>query len=98
MHPWCHGESFVQIQPQARANKAHEELKRRSLWLRQNKQAPGFCCKAVINVEADDERRAALAIQSALAEKAIGIPIRVLTTLAQPYAEGLALVGVVLNP
>jgi len=87
------GKPFVLIHPQARAEDAHEDRKRRGLWLKQNKQALGVCCKAVISVEPDDDRRAALAGQSAMAEKAFGLPMRMAATLAQACADGLALLG-----
>jgi len=87
------GEAFVLIHPKARTEEAHDDRKRRGLWLKQNKQALGACCKAVISVEPDDERRAALATQSAMAEKAFGIPMRMAATLEQACDDGLALVG-----
>ncbi|MGF6525455.1 hypothetical protein [Variovorax sp. PvP013] len=90
----AHGEAFVLIQPRARAEEAHEDRKRRGIWLKHNKQALGACCKAVIGVEADDARRTALAARSALAEKAFGIPMRFAATLRQACDDGLALVGV----
>lgn len=89
----AHGKAFVLIHPQARAEEAHEDRKRRGLWLKQNKQALGACCKAVISVEPDDARRTALSAQSAMAEKAFGIPMRMAATLEQACADGLALLG-----
>jgi hypothetical protein len=89
-----HGKPFVLIHPQARAEEAHEDRKRRGVWLKQNKQALGICYKAVISIEPDDERRAVLAAQSAMAERAFGIPMRVAATMGQACVDGLALVGV----
>lgn len=89
----AHGEAFVLAHPQARAEEAHKDRKRRGLWLKQNKQALGACCKAVISVEPDDARRTELAAQSAMAEKAFGIPMRMVATLEQACADGLALLG-----
>ncbi|MDP9901751.1 hypothetical protein [Variovorax ginsengisoli] len=89
----AHGKAFVLVHPQARAEEAHEDRKRRGLWLKQNKQALGACCKAVISVEPDDVRRTALAAQSAMAEKAFGIPMRMAATLEQACADGLAIAG-----
>ena len=89
----AHGEAFVLIQPAVRAEEAHEDRKRRGLWLKHNKQALRACCKAVIGVEPDDGRRAALTAASALAERAFGIPMRMAATLPQACADGSALVG-----
>ncbi len=88
----AYGAAFVLVHPQARAEEAHEDRKRRGLWLKQHKQALGACCRAVISVEPDDARRAALAAQSAMAEKAFGIPMRMAATVEQACAEGLRLV------
>lgn len=35
----AHGEAFLLIHPRARAEDAHEDRKRRGLWLKQNKHA-----------------------------------------------------------
>jgi hypothetical protein len=89
----AHAKPFVLIHSQARAEKAHEDRKRRGLWLKQNKQALGAVCKALISVETDAVRRTALAAQSAMAEKAFGIPMRTAATLQGACADGLRLVG-----
>jgi len=88
-----HGKPFVLIHPHARAEEAHEDRKRRGLWLKQNKQALSICCKAVISIEPDDDRRAALAAQSAMAERAFGISMRMAASMEQACADGLALLG-----
>ena len=89
----AHGEIFVLIHAQARAEEEHQDRQQRGLWLKQHKQALGAVCKVLISVEPDALRRTALATQSAMAEKAFGIPMRSAATLQQACAEGLALIG-----
>lgn len=93
-----HGGAFVPIRANSRPGARGRSTRRPQLAGPLAQQALGVCCKAGNNAEVDDEWRAALATQSALAEKAFGIPIRLATTLAQPYAKGLPLVGVEINP
>jgi hypothetical protein len=88
----AHGKPFVLIHSLARAEETHEDRKRRGLWLKQNKQALGAACKALISVETDAVRRTALATQSVMAEKAFGIPMRTAATLQEACADGLRLV------
>lgn len=89
----AHGKTFVLIHFQAHAEETHEDRKRRGLWLKQNKKALGTVCKALIRVEPDAARRTALAIKSAMAERAFGIPMRAAATLQQACVDGLELVG-----
>ncbi len=90
----AHGRPFVVVLAHARAEESHEDRKQRGIWLKHNKQALAALCKAVISVEPDAVRRAALLAQSMLAEKAFGVPMRTVCTVEQAFAEGSRLLGV----
>lgn len=81
-------QAFVLILKASRADEEHEDRKRRGIWLKQNKQRLGALCKVLISVEPDGMRRAALTGQSAMAEKAFGIPMRVVDTLEEARTQG----------
>lgn len=85
----AHGQPFVVVHAEPRAEEAHEDRKQRGLWLKQNRRALGAACRAVISVEPDAMRRAALAAQSALAQKAFGVPMHTAASLEQACADGL---------
>lgn len=85
----AHGQPFVVIHTGPRAAEAHEDRKQRGLWLKQNRQALGAACRAVISVEPDAVRRAALAAQSAVAQKAFGVPMRTAASLEEACTDGL---------
>jgi hypothetical protein len=89
----AHGQPFVVVHADARADEAHEDRKQRGIWLKHHKQALAALCRAVISVEPDALRRAALAAQSLIAEKAFGVPMRTAPTVEQACAEGLRLLA-----
>lgn len=80
----AHGQPFVVVLARARAEEHHEDRKQRGIWLKHHKQALAALCKAVISVEPDAVRRAALLAQSMLAEKAFGVPMRTVCTEERP--------------
>lgn len=86
-----HGQPFVVVHAETRADEAHEDRKQRGIWLKNHKQALAALCKAVIGVELDAVRRAALAAQSVMAEKAFGVPMRTAVTVEQACVDGLRL-------
>jgi hypothetical protein len=68
-------EPFVIIFEGERPDEAQEDRKHRGIWLKQNKLRLGTVCKALITIEKNDLRRFAPNAQSAMSEKAFGIPM-----------------------
>ncbi|MTJ82823.1 MAG: hypothetical protein F8N37_17685 [Telmatospirillum sp.] len=77
------GVPFVIVFDGPRPEETHEDRKRRGLWLKHNRQRLGALCRALISVEPDPMQRTALDARSAMAEKAFGIPSRVVASATE---------------
>ncbi|MBN3791326.1 hypothetical protein [Burkholderia sp. Ac-20353] len=75
------GAAFVVVYVSLDADETHEDRRHRAVWLKQNKAALGAVCKALISVEPDPERRAAVAAHGETAVKAFGIPHEAVASL-----------------
>lgn len=82
------GLPFVVVYDRVRSDESHEDRRHRGIWLKHNKQALGRLCKALISIEPDAERRAAIEAAGAIAVKAFGIAHEVVAT--RPAARDLA--------
>lgn len=71
------GQPFVVIFPGGQAEEAHEDRKRRGIWLKANKQVLGRLCLSLIAIEPDRLKRIALRAQTAMATKAFGIAMEI---------------------
>ncbi|CAM3377822.1 hypothetical protein MEME101129_28845 [Methylobacterium mesophilicum] len=79
---WCRemdallagGDPFVLIYDGRRHDEAHDDRVARGLWLKRNKEALGGCCRALIVVEPDPERRHALEAAFPSLIRAFGTP------------------------
>ncbi|MGO4152029.1 hypothetical protein [Cupriavidus sp. YAF13] len=80
------GRPFVLIHDQRPAEETQEDRKQRALWLKQCKAPLGAVCKALIHIEPDPIKRAALRAQALLAVKAFGIPMAISATMADALA------------
>ncbi|QOT77960.1 hypothetical protein [Cupriavidus basilensis] len=76
------GRPFVLIHDQRPAEETQEDRKQRALWLKQYKAPLGAVCRALIHIEPDPIRRAALKAQALLAVKAFGIPMAISATMS----------------
>lgn len=76
-------EPFVIIFEGERPEEAHEDRKHRGIWLKKNKLRLGAVCKALISIEESDLKRIAMKAQSAMAEKAFGIPMIVVGSIQE---------------
>ncbi|TXI11329.1 MAG: hypothetical protein E6Q76_02600 [Rhizobium sp.] len=63
---------FVVIMEGGEAAEDHGDRKVRGIWLKKNKTALAAICKAVIGIEANAIKRAAIQVQMAIATKAFG--------------------------
>ena len=79
--------AFVLIHT-ARDEEAHEDRKQRALWLKQHKAPLGRSCRALIHIEPDPDKRAAMAEQAQMAVKAFGVPVAMAATMAEALALG----------
>lgn len=78
-----HGEPFVVVYIELDADETHDDRKHRAVWLKQNKNALGAVCKALVSVEPDPDRRAEVAAQGEVAVKAFGIPHHAVASFGQ---------------
>ncbi len=98
---WCaemyellaYGERFVLIYPPATRQEDHEDRKLRGLWLKQNKDALADVCVALIIVEPDADKRAALEVHMAGTMRAFGTPQAAVTSLAEAEDLGRRLLA-----
>jgi hypothetical protein len=74
------GSPFVVVFPAMRTEETHEDRKRRGLWLKRNKQALAGLCRCLIAIEPDSLKRLALKAQTAMATKAFGIPMQIVSS------------------
>ncbi len=88
-----HGKAFVLVHLGTRGEESHDDRKQRGLWLKRRKAELGAVCRAVISVEPDTDRRAELATQSLLAQKAFGIPMLVAASEAEAHAQAQRLLA-----
>lgn len=73
--------------------RAQLELKQRTLWLKQNRQALGRVCRGLIAVEPDAVRRALEQAKAAMLEKVFGVPLKVSGSTQDAEALGNRLLG-----
>ncbi|HIH2745692.1 hypothetical protein L3V59_36510 [Burkholderia aenigmatica] len=78
-----HGEPFVIVYIELDTDESHEDRKHRAVWLKQNKDALGAVCKALVSVEPDPDRRAEVAAHGETAVKAFGIPHHAVASFEQ---------------
>ncbi|VWC02890.1 ATP--cob(I)alamin adenosyltransferase [Burkholderia lata] len=78
-----HGEPFVIVYVELDTDESHDDRKHRAVWLKQNKEALGAVCKALVSVEPDPDRRAEVAAQGEVAVKAFGIPHHAVASFGQ---------------
>lgn len=71
------GQPFVVVFPTGSAEEAHEDRKRRGIWLKANKKALGRLCLSLIAIEPDRLKRMALRAQAAMATKVFGIAMEI---------------------
>lgn len=76
-------ETFVVVMAGNEAAETHEDRKQRGLWLKRNRQALGRTCLALVGIEPDGLKRAALRLQAAMAVKAFGIPAEIVASAAE---------------
>jgi hypothetical protein len=76
-------EPFVIIFEGDRPEEAQEDRKHRGIWLKKNKLRLSAVCKALISIEENDLKRMAVKAQSAMAERAFGIPMMVVASPAE---------------
>ena len=85
---------FVVIMDGDQAAEDHEDRKVRGIWLKKNKTALAAICRAVIGIEANPIKRAAIQVQMALATKAFGTRMELVASqeaalrLAKQILEG----------
>lgn len=82
------GQPFVVIFEEDQPEEAHEDRKQRGLWLKRNKTALIAVCRAVVGIEANAIKRAALKMQSAIAAKAFGVAMEIAASKSE--AEDVA--------
>ncbi|AIO69276.1 hypothetical protein [Burkholderia oklahomensis] len=80
------GAPFVIVYVSLEADESHDDRKHRAIWLKQNKAELGAVCQALISVEPDPARRAAVAEQGKTAVKAFGIPHEAVASLDEATA------------
>ncbi|AOJ82916.1 hypothetical protein WS86_19475 [Burkholderia savannae] len=80
------GAPFVVVYVSLEAGESHDDRKHRAMWLKRNRTALGAVCRALISVEPDPERRAAVAEQGRMAVKAFGIPHEAVASLGEATA------------
>ncbi|WP_322012958.1 hypothetical protein [Paraburkholderia sp. J12] len=73
-------EPFVIVFEEGQPEESHEDRKNRGLWLKHNKALLGNICRAVIAIEPDAVKRAALKAQSALASRAFSVAMEVVAS------------------
>ncbi|MGY5777502.1 hypothetical protein [Rhizobium sp. LEGMi135b] len=71
---------FVVIMDGDQAAENHEDRRARGIWLKKNKTALAAICRAVIGVEPNPIKRAAMQVQMALATKAFGTRMDLVAT------------------
>lgn len=91
----AHGEIFVMIFEGERGEETHEDQKHRGLWLKRNKEKLGHVCKALVSIEENDVKRLASKAQSAMAERAFGIPMRVVASNIEATISAKAILSIV---
>ncbi|USI71558.1 hypothetical protein [Sphingomonas morindae] len=80
--------AFVLLYSQAQHTEEHEDFKLRGIWMKANKARLSTLCTAVIWVEADEGKRAALRAQSLGAQRAFGVPIKACATKDEAVNRG----------
>ncbi|OCC04002.1 hypothetical protein BA190_16070 [Labrys sp. WJW] len=86
------GQPFVVVFPAGHAEEAHEDRKRRGIWLKANKQALGRLCLSLIAIEPDRLKRVALRAQTAMATKAFGIAMEIAASSEEATALAARLI------
>lgn len=81
-----HGEPFVVVYDQLTRDETHEDRKQRAIWLKQHKAALAEVCKALVSVEPNETRRAAVRAMGETAVKAFGIPHEAVATRDEAMA------------
>ena len=76
------GTPFVVIFSGTQPEEAHEDRRRRALWLKRSREVLGLICKGMIVVEESRSRRLVMEAQALMAEKAFGVPARVVASEA----------------
>jgi hypothetical protein len=82
------GAPFVALHAGGAKTESQDDRKERALWFKRNKAAMSQVCKAVIAVEGDASRRAAMQLQALPMRQAFGVPMEVVAT--RDEAEDLA--------
>ncbi len=67
-------EPFYLVFSAGEFDETQEDIRLRTIWLKENKDRFARVCKSIVNIEPDDAKREKLAKLSAGAEKAFGIP------------------------
>ncbi|VVE48814.1 hypothetical protein PCA20602_04575 [Pandoraea capi] len=81
-----HGAPFVVVYDQLTRDETHEDRKQRAVWLKHNKSALAAVCKALVSIEPDETRRAAIRTMGEAAVKAFGIPHEAVATREEAEA------------
>ncbi|WP_372018667.1 GntR family transcriptional regulator [Tistrella mobilis] len=76
------GTPFVVIFSGPQPEETHEDRRRRALWLKRSREVLGLICKGMIVVEESRSRRLVMEAQALMAEKAFGVPARVVASEA----------------
>ncbi|MEW6341248.1 MAG: hypothetical protein AB1704_11265 [Pseudomonadota bacterium] len=84
---------FVIIFEEGQPEEAHEDRKTRGLWLKRNKLLLAEQCKAVLAIEPDSIKRAALKLQSALVAKAFGVTMDIAASAEDARSMAYGLLG-----
>ncbi|KVE35375.1 hypothetical protein [Burkholderia sp. TSV86] len=83
------GEPFAVIYVGAQSDEAHEDRKRRGIWLKQHADALARMCKVLVTVEADDALREGARVSGRGVTRAFGIPHRAVAN----WSEALDIVS-----
>lgn len=75
--------AFVVVLAGNEADETHEDRKQRGLWLKRNRDMLGRKCLALVGIEPDGLKRAALRLQAAVAVKAFGIPAEIVASAVE---------------
>lgn len=78
----AHGEPFVLLFLDTVENEAHEDQKRRTVWLKQNKKALAATCRGIVSIEPDRATRLVNRAQGAALALAFGLKLKIVADAA----------------
>ncbi|MCC4309641.1 GntR family transcriptional regulator [Alcanivorax marinus] len=72
---------------------AHEDRKRRTLWMKRNRDTLARRCRGMVAVEPDTRKRAMMRAQSAALAGLFKVPLRIVATAEEADAQARAFLG-----